>query len=125
MGIDIYTTWKGQTEYEKDAQMVGFGVDCGHVGYLREAYHGKPYATKRLLKEVFSSPNGQAKISSVLLRKRLPETLALVRKRELIVHSESNEYSIFRVMKSFVDFVDLCQWKQFDTGEPVTIIAIY
>jgi hypothetical protein len=46
MGIDIYMRWKGQTDEETQAQFVGFSVVHGHVGYLREAYHGAPYATK-------------------------------------------------------------------------------
>jgi predicted Rossmann fold nucleotide-binding protein DprA/Smf involved in DNA uptake len=45
MGIDIYARWKGQTRQEQEAQYTGFSVVHGHLGYLREAYHGEPYAT--------------------------------------------------------------------------------
>ena len=42
MGIDIYARWRGQTEEEQHAQITSFSVVHGHVGYLREAYHGEP-----------------------------------------------------------------------------------
>jgi hypothetical protein len=42
MGIDIYAEWRGQTDAESDAQVAGFSGVHGHVGYLREAYHGGP-----------------------------------------------------------------------------------
>jgi hypothetical protein len=48
MGIDIYARWKGQTAEEKKAQLAGFSLEHGHVGYLREAYHGNPCATMYL-----------------------------------------------------------------------------
>jgi hypothetical protein len=40
MGIDIYAEWDGMTAAEQKAQISGFSVDRGLVGYLREAYHG-------------------------------------------------------------------------------------
>src|SRR6266566_5106087 len=55
MGIDVYMKWKGQTEEEHKAQITGFSVMHGHVGYLREAYHGEPYATEVLFPEGWSS----------------------------------------------------------------------
>jgi len=41
--------WNGQTKAEIEAQYTGFSVVHGHVGYLREAYHGAPYATEYLV----------------------------------------------------------------------------
>ncbi len=55
MGIDIYLSWDGMTEQDGRAQLVGFAVDAGHVGYLREAYHGSPYATRVLVPEAFEA----------------------------------------------------------------------
>ena len=55
MGIDIYARWKGQTEAEEQAQNTGFSAVHGHVGYLREAYHGEPYATRYLAAEAFEN----------------------------------------------------------------------
>ena len=55
MGIDIYMEWDNMTEEDKHAQLTGFSIEHGHVGYLREAYHGNPYVTRFLLKEAFES----------------------------------------------------------------------
>ena len=45
MGIDIYARWEGQLpdQVEKQLEVWLSGVDGG-AGYLREAYHGEPYA---------------------------------------------------------------------------------
>ena len=62
MGIDIYAQWDGMTAQEEAAQVTGFSIEHGHVGYLREAYHGEPYATKVLVPEAFET--GRAPIPS-------------------------------------------------------------
>src|SRR5438128_1651131 len=49
MGIDIYAYWDGMTDAEEAAQITGMSVVRGHVGYLREAYHGEPHATRVLV----------------------------------------------------------------------------
>src|SRR5579859_2358021 len=52
MGIDIYAKWDGMTEAEEDEQYRSLlSAEHGHLGYLREAYHGEPYATKVLVPE--------------------------------------------------------------------------
>jgi hypothetical protein len=33
MGIDIYAKWDGMSEAEEAAQITGFSVEHGHVGY--------------------------------------------------------------------------------------------
>ena len=82
MGIDIYARWEGQTPDEIAAQVrAGFSTEAGGVGYLREAYHGDPYATEHLCTEAFSADMG-AQISASVLRERLPQTLALAEERE-------------------------------------------
>ena len=125
MGIDIYARWKGQTDAEEAAQYVGFSVAHGHVGYLREAYHGEPYATRYLVQEAFDDPDGTAQIPAALLRERLAHTLALVAVREQVVYDEHETEAIREVQQSFEDFVALCEDKERETGEPVTIIASY
>jgi hypothetical protein len=125
MGIDIYTRWKGQTEAERRAQITGFDVTVGRVGYLREAYHGEPYATRYLVREAFASEDGTAQIRAAVLRKRLPRTLELAMQREReVYHAESASLDDAPV-RSFSDFVELCERKEAETGEPVTIIASY
>lgn len=126
MGIDIYAQWKGQTEKEKEAQLTGFSVEHGHVGYLREAYHGAPFATFYLVAEAVDSPSGQAKIPAKMLRERLPETIRLAKERERVVYDRKGEIpDDDPVIQSFANFVALCERKEQETGEPVTIIASY
>lgn len=50
MGIDIYMHWAGMTPVDKKAQLTEW---TGSVGYLRESYHGDPYATRVLAPESF------------------------------------------------------------------------
>ena len=123
MGIDIYAHWKGQTAEEQEAQYTFFSVVHGHVGYLREAYHGEPYATRYLVAEAFDA--GEAKIPAKVLRERLPQTLKLVWQRERHVYHETDTYEIVQVMNSFIAFVELCEQKEQETGEPVMIVASY
>lgn len=71
MGIDVYMSWEGQTEEEHEAQLTGFNTMVGGVGYLRESYHGGPYATQSLLPECWASDDGRARIPAAVLRARL------------------------------------------------------
>lgn len=125
MGIDIYARWQGQTEAEEQAQHTGFSVVHGHVGYLREAYHGEPYATEYLVQEAFDHPDHRAQILAAVLRERLPHTLALVAVRQQMVYEVHDPEEIMAVQQSFTDFVELCERKEVETGEPVTIIASF
>lgn len=122
MGIDIYARWKGQTDEEEKKQFTGFSTVAGKVGYLREAYHGDPYATKFLVAESFV--NGKKKIPAKVLRERLPKTLEIVKEREEKLYKASED-QIKEVQKSFKDFVKLCEKKEKETGEAVTILASY
>jgi hypothetical protein len=123
MGIDIYAKWDGMTEAEDAAQITGFSVVHGHVGYLREAYHGEPYATKYLVEEAFL--HGSAPIYASLLKARLPRTLELAEQREREIYGVTDAERIERVLKSYRDFVALCARKEAETGEPCVIIASY
>lgn len=71
MGIDIYLKWDGMDEEAKNAQATGFDTTAGATGYLREAYHGGPYATKMLVREAFESETCEAEIPASILRERL------------------------------------------------------
>jgi hypothetical protein len=125
MGIDIYARWNGQTDAEEEAQYAGPALTSGHVGYLRESYHGEPYATWFLCKEAFESETSEAQIPAAVLRARLPEALILAEARQRTVYSETDTAAIAEVTRSFVDFVELCERKERETGTPVTIIASY
>jgi len=125
MGIDIYARWQGQTKEEIEGQNTGFSTVHGHVGYLREAYHGEPYATRYLVAEAFVPPDCKAQIPAAVLKERLPETIKLVTERERQLYGETDRSEVQRVIASFIDFVELCARKEQETGEPVTIIASY
>jgi hypothetical protein len=125
MGIAIYARWKGQTDAEEAAQSAGCSVVHGHVGSLREAYHSEPYATRYLVPEAFEHPTGRVQIPAAVLREQLPQTLALVAVREQVVYDEHDPEAIREVQQRFERFVELCEAKERDTGEPVTIIASY
>ena len=126
MGIDIYARWDGQTEAQIDKQYRALlSIEDGHVGYLREAYHGKPYATKFLVREAFESDESTAAIPAETLRERLPETLRIAEERERSVYGHTKHAEIWPAVKSYCDFVELCERKERETGEPVTIIASF
>lgn len=71
MGIDVYLEWDDMTKEEKQAQCTGFSAVAGDVGYLREAYHGGPYATRIIAREAFESDNCVAEIPAAIMRERL------------------------------------------------------
>lgn len=75
MGIDVFLEWEGQEEERANASAedkpAWFSATDGHVGYLREAYHGGPYATKILVREAFDSETCRAEIPAAVMRERL------------------------------------------------------
>ena len=75
MGIDVYLEWDGQEDERNaagnDSKPGLFNVTDGHVGYLREAYHGGPYATRLLVPEAFESETCKAAIPAATMRHRL------------------------------------------------------
>jgi hypothetical protein len=123
MGIDIYAEWDGMTDAEKRAQTTGFSVVHGHVGYLREAYHGEPYATKVLVPEAFQEQRSY--IHAATLADRLPAVLVVAETRERTIYGVTDAKRISPVLQSFRDFVALCERKEAETGEPCLIIASY
>ena len=70
MGIDIYAEWGRHYGGGSHLQFTGFSIEHGHVGYLREAYHGEPYATRHLLPEAFGGDVGGALIAARTLQRR-------------------------------------------------------
>lgn len=128
MGIDIYASWDEMTETEKKAQYTGFSVHHGHVGYLREAYHGGPYATRELMPEAFETEadwdtRKGASIPAATLEARLPNVLKTVDKRERTVYLATEE-EIQKVQQSFIDFVALIRQLE-NEGRNPTILASY
>ena len=109
------------TAEEERAQIDCFSVVHGHVGYLREAYHGEPYATKVLVPEAFEER--RAYIPAATLQSRLPATLVVAEARERKLYGTTDPSKIERVLQSFRDFVTLCARKEAETGEPCLIEA--
>lgn len=152
MGIDIYLRWDGMTEEEEQQQCTGFSVVSGDVGYLREAYHGGPYATKILVREAFESANCEAEIPASVMRARLTSVTEPARVRdgqhivdvlcpdgvrsnctdpqsvhEAICMRYKGEDTKFvkDVIQSFNDFVALAAEKEKATKKPCRVIASY
>lgn len=104
MGIDIYARWDGQTGDEHAAQITGFHTH-GAAGYLREAYHGGPYATRVLVPEAFADDRKHTcnesdrpceacqgvHIPWKTLARRLPQAVvaALIREAEIYGNKEA------------------------------------
>lgn len=93
MGIDIYMSWKNQTDAEHTAQITGFSSCAGGAGYLREAYHGSPYVTRYFVQEAFEAepPVGDdtwqgPQIPAQTLRQRLPAAVVMALYREHVVY---------------------------------------
>jgi hypothetical protein len=123
MGIDIYLRWDLMTEDEVEKQFQGFDITIGNTGYLREAYHGEPYATMTLVPEAFDAHGDPTTIPAATLRERLPETMKLAMRRERdIYHQTPNEDS--PAIQSFVEFVELAEQLESD-GKSFTIRACY
>jgi hypothetical protein len=126
MGIDIYLSWKGQSQSEKALQ--DLIVAHGEFGCLRESYHGGPYATHVLMPEAFTDDQGEqsVQIPAEVLRRRLPATIETAIARMVKVYGQNREEARNGDMvKSFIAFVELAERKEKETGECCTIHASY
>ncbi len=147
MGIDIYMNWDGMTEDEKHAQYTGFSTTSGDVGYLREAYHGGPYATETLLPEAFEWVQEIGNLMSCAemagselpddlcdlltrgvpmqaetLQDRLGSTILRVRERIDKVYPMTSPEDADLVVSSYISFVDLALAKQAE-GKRIYVYA--
>ena len=123
MGIDIYMKWH---EHEKEKQLTGFEVSgrAGSHGYLREAYHGGPYAMKVLLHECWEQeqPEDRLSFSAATLRERLPDAIDAAVIRYKLIY---NEDDASEMAEALTQFVELAERKEKETGQPVTVYASY
>ena len=126
MGIDMYLRWQGQTDDERKAQYTGYRVDHGHVGYLREAYHGGPYATRALAPEAFEDTDGSCddqgydigiRIPASTLRSRLEAVCDMVLLRAAKVYGETLTLDSPEV-RAFIDFVEMYERLEREGKEP-------
>ena len=124
MGIDIYLDWDGMTEADKQARYVGgYDITIGNTGYLREAYHGSPYATQYLLQEAFQSGNGEAHIPANILRERLFDAVRLHIKRHKELYNEDINFESPSA-ESIICFVELAERLE-KAGKNPKVIASY
>ncbi len=107
MGIDVYMHWDLMTDKDHEAQG-GYRVNIGDQGYLREAYHGEPYATRLLVKEAFEE-GAPVHIPARVLRERLPSVMKVAMKREREVYKNRYVNEDSEVVQSFVSFVELAE----------------
>ena len=99
MGIDCYLEWKDKQGYHFEAPY-----------YLRESYHGEPYATPVLFKEAFAVNDGneesyRCRVDSEELETRLPEALNLTAERHFKIYSHEGLESLKQSLQDIVDFV--------------------
>ena len=78
--------------------------EYGHVGYLREAFDGEPYATKALVPEAFEMD--RVPIYAEKLQARLPAALEIAEQREREIYGVTSNAEINRVLQSYADFVE-------------------
>ena len=123
MGIDIYMRWDGMTEEDREKQYTGFDATVGEVGYLREAYHGGPYATHYLVEEAFEDGAGDVHIPAKELRERLPLTKDIVIQRAREVYKEELTEDD-EIVKYLENFVKLGEALEADGRKP-TVYASY
>jgi hypothetical protein len=117
MGVDVYLRWKGQTAEEEAAQITGFSTVSGHVGYLRESYSGPPMSGLVVLFPESWDDDGP--VPAATLRERLPAALEAVKERY------ADWDRVDEAVKSYVDFVDLAERKEAESGEPCTVHISY
>ena len=149
MGIDIYMEWDDITDDEREARYTGFDTTAGSAGYLREAYHGEPYATHTLVPDAFewtdninrlmvnAGHNGSeldddlmnllargVPMQAETLRERLPETLLKARERIDTLYPDTPSELADRQVAAFIDFVELAEAKQAE-GKNIYVYASY
>jgi hypothetical protein len=56
---------------------------------------------------------------------RLPETLEAAEKRERTLYGTTDAEEIAQVLDSYREFIELCERKEREIGEPCRIIASY
>lgn len=137
MGIDIYLYWDNMAPEDREAQYTGFSTVSGYVGYLREAYHGDPYATRVLMPEAFEWEPGEdfdpdaddavwgVEIPASTMADRIEHVAKVVEERERTIYNETDPDSIKQVVKAFVDFVELAKQKEAEQGHPCRVYASY
>lgn len=119
MGVDVYLSWTGITEEEKQKQFTGFDCTCGKFGYLRSSYDGVSYdAIQQLFGKYFDIGMGKPVkfdfkyIESNL--KKMEKGIFKKRSKEFYNGSKPTEKQSYR------DFLALAKRKRVE-GEKVKV----
>jgi hypothetical protein len=93
------------------------------VGYLREAYHGGPYATKTLMPEAWESDDENGvRINASVFRQRLSAVKLIVVKRSAVIYGEElNDDS--PEVQSYVKFIELAEAKENEGKNPRVLVS--
>lgn len=139
MGIDVYMNWGDGPSFDGEYKTAFRGAN----GYLREAYHGGPYATVVLVPEAFgdsrrvaevlgtpvvesaavgTNAEGNSLIPAGVLRSRLAATLLTVAKRYHAIYGEECDEG-HPELREFVEFVELAERMEAALGRPVGVRA--
>jgi len=139
MGIDIYMSWGNGPSYDGKYEEAFRGAN----GYLRESYHGGPYATVLLVPEAFGDPlrtaqafgvpfveslaldtdaDGYSLIPAAVLRSRLGAALLTVAERYRAIYREECGEG-HPALREFVEFVELAERMEAALGRPVGVRA--
>ncbi len=139
MGIDVFMSWSSGPSFDGNHGQAFRGAN----GYLREAYHGGPYATVVLVPEAFGDAGrtaqafgldvvestavgtdaaGYALIPANVLRARLPAALLTVARRYRAVYDEECGEG-HPALREFVEFVELAERMEAELGRPVGVLA--
>lgn len=141
MGIDIYAEWGDESFHDRADREVGrpdYKADretakkqsaliySGANGYLRESYHGRPYATREFVREAFEAKDATARIPASVLMGRLEKAAAdtIQRYREVYDCEPRSEETLWQ-MRQFADFARKVAEIERETGVTPNIIASY
>lgn len=115
MGFDVYLKWDGITTDEESAQITGYSLVHGHVGYLRWSYE-EPNPVLALLKPWMTDdyPEEISGVPSADLVKRLPKA-----KDTILSYDDMSDQAKVEIVESFANFVLLYEKKEKDGLNPV------
>lgn len=104
MGIDVYLKWDGMTEEDEENRITGFEVSkrAGASGYLREAYHGEPYATFILFPECFEGNREHKYNTNTLIHRSAQAIIAANKRGETIYKRKEGDPEMEDAIKEFI-----------------------
>jgi hypothetical protein len=122
MAFGLFTRWHGQTEKDWTEQDAAW-----EERFLYEGWNGHIGDTNRrplqcLAKEAFHPEEGEP-IPAAVLRSRLNVAIELA--KQTMIEAGDSERQIEHAIRGYTAFVEFCEQKEKETGEPVTVIACY